>query len=143
MALFHKFQGFERRPSHPIQVRSSANSLISYLRMGIAGATFLRKIGMRTSSSLTSGIVISLSYNKPYPCYNGISAIQMWMIRQKFPHHYFTMQSRPAQMALKDFDYRKYLLPPWLRPSNGFFPYNCHYICRSGSFAVIPTVILI
>ena len=74
-ASFCKFQGFVRRPSHPIQVRSSINSSIS--SSGMAGATFFNGIGTcsNSSSSLASSIVLQFSNLtlrqilalKPYP----------------------------------------------------------------------------
>jgi hypothetical protein len=45
--------------------------------------TFLSKSIMRSSSSLTIGIVTAMCYIKPYPCYTWILAIQRLIIQQK------------------------------------------------------------
>lgn len=135
---FLRVQGFGRRPSQPIRERSSANSLVSDSRLEIAGITFLSGIKMRFPSSLPSGILISLTLPLILPGYNKILAIQLLMIRQqeKFPHHSLSPQGFSVEMALADFDYLKWWLPPW-----AWLGKRLGWPIFSGITVIIPTVL--
>ena len=119
-ASLRRFQGFARRPFHPIRVRSFVNSLISDLHFEMAGTTFLSKIKMSSFSSPTSSVVLhSLKLRQT------LSVLQNFNNptsddSTRMPHHSFFLQCRTVHIA----------------PRGGMIPLIASFLYESGSVTV-------